>query len=337
MQPAEQKDRLSQLVRENYNLGGEVTLHDMAQYWFEDRGIYHVSSPGNSEFLLRAFDYDATPWLIGQAAVLAYLHQQQQLAPRLQHTRQGEMIAHAGRWTAILVSFIEGQVADFTPETLTAMGKQLAHLHNLPAVTNTTLPPSRLHPTLVTPEHMQQLEQALTSLPQDLQNMGHTFLASLQRIQHPQDLPNGLLHGDCWPRNAIYTPTQTLAFIDWDGAGLGPLILDLGYLLMYCHLGKPQLPSLEAEPSLIKAVIKGYTKERTPTTYEQTYLLDAIRYNLARRAASENIFANLTPSTPWQEQPWLQKMHSQFEASAAIASIARDAILQYSTPEDAKW
>ncbi|GHO81188.1 hypothetical protein KSD_89590 [Ktedonobacter sp. SOSP1-85] len=334
MQPEEQRNQLSQLVRENYDLGGDITLHDVAHYWFEDRGIYQVSPPDNNSFLLRAFGYDATPWLRGQAAVLSSLHQQQYPAPRVQYTRQGEIIAHAGQWTAILVSFIEGQMADFTPETLAAMGKQLAHLHKLPAVTNTMLPLSRLHPTLVTPEHMQQLEQSLASLPQELQNMGSEFLASLQCLQQAHELPQGLLHGDCWPHNAICATAQTLAFIDWDGAGLGPLILDLGYLLMYCHLGKPQLPSLEAEPALIQAVIEGYLRVRTLTAHEQTYLLKAIRYNLARRAASENLFAALTASTPWQEQLWLQKMRSQFEASATIASMARDAIRHLSLSQN---
>lgn len=334
MQPEEQRNQLSQLVRENYDLGGDITLHDVAHYWFKDRGIYQVSSPDNNGFLLRAFGYDATPWLMGLAAVLSYLHQQYP-APKLRRTRHGEIIAHAGQWTAILVSFIEGQMADFTPETLAAMGEQLSRLHKLPAVDNAMLPLSRLHPTLVTPEHMQQLEQALTSLPQELQNMGNEFLASLQRIQQAHDLPQGLLHGDCWPHNAVRTTAQTLAFIDWDGAGLGPLILDLGYLLMYCHLGKPQLPSLEAEPALIQAVIEGYLRARTLTAHEQTYLLDAIRYNLARRAASENLFAALTAPTPWQEQLWLQKMRSQFEASATIASIARDAIRHLSLSQNA--
>ena len=103
MQPEEQRNQLSQLVRESYDLGDEVTLHDVAQYWFEDRGIYQVSLPDSSGFLLRAFGYDATPWLMGQAAVLSYLRQQQYPAPRLQVTRQGEIIAHAGQWTAILV------------------------------------------------------------------------------------------------------------------------------------------------------------------------------------------------------------------------------------------
>lgn len=334
MQPEEQRNQLSQLVRENYDLGDEVALHDMAQYWFEDRGIYQVRSPDGSGFLLRAFGYDATPWLMGQAAVLSYLRQQQYPAPRLRATRQAEIIAHAGQWTAILVSFIEGQMADFTPQRLSAMGQQLARLHKLPAVDNATLPLSRLDPTLVTPEHIQQMKQALTSLPQELQNMGNELFTLLQHIQQAHDLPQGLLHGDCWPHNAIRTPAQMLAFIDWDGAGLGPLILDLGHLLMYCHLGKPQLPSMEANPQLIQAIINGYLKERTLTTHELDYLLDAIRYNLARRAANENLFATLTASTPWQEQAWLQKMCSQFEASAAIASIARGAVHQLSTPQD---
>ncbi|GHO70552.1 hypothetical protein KSC_094440 [Ktedonobacter sp. SOSP1-52] len=42
MQPEEQRNQLSQLVRENYDLGGDITLHDVAHYWFEDRGIYQI-------------------------------------------------------------------------------------------------------------------------------------------------------------------------------------------------------------------------------------------------------------------------------------------------------
>ncbi|GHO46778.1 phosphotransferase enzyme family protein [Ktedonospora formicarum] len=318
-----QREQLAHLIADNYHFSGEITLHHVAHYWFEDRGIYRIEVGKNEAYLLRAFRRDVAHWLLGQAQLLTYLNQNNYRAPRLLLTRQGETIARHGIWMGLLMTYVEGEMADFSPETLEKLGEQIGLLHTLRILPDVQLPSSRLDPHLIEPYHIELLGSSLPKLPQELATIGSELLTTLEHIQQARCLPHGLLHGDCWPHNAVLTDGETLTMIDWDGAGAGPLLLDLGYLLMCCHLGKPQLPQMQADKELIQAVMRGYRRRRDLTELEFVYLLDAIRYDLARRAAVDDIFASITPQNPWQKNLWLQKTRARFEISTEIARLAR--------------
>ena len=46
-----------------------------------------------------------------------------------------------------------------------------------------------------------------------------------------QDLPHAFVHPDFVPANAIPTPDERLVIVDWAGAGRGPRLWSLGFLL----------------------------------------------------------------------------------------------------------
>jgi aminoglycoside phosphotransferase (APT) family kinase protein len=49
----------------------------------------------------------------------------------------------------------------------------------------------------------------------------------------PHDIPTGIMHGDYQTNNVLYHPSgQVLAVVDWELAGIGPQLLDLGWLSM---------------------------------------------------------------------------------------------------------
>jgi Ser/Thr protein kinase RdoA (MazF antagonist) len=112
-----------------------------------------------------------------------------------------------------------------------------------------------------------------------------------------------------------------MALIDWDCAGIGPAILDVGYLLLACHLGKPQLPAIQADEQCIAAVVHGYCQQRKPSAAELSMLEETVLYDIARRAGLEKHLSTL--SSGWAEEVWWQKRLARYRVGPEIAAIAR--------------
>jgi Ser/Thr protein kinase RdoA (MazF antagonist) len=325
---AEQQELLTKLVEEAYD-GGKAVLQPLSPYVFEDRGIYRVDWGDGTSSVLRAFLADVTVELTGHAAVLDYLHQRAFSAPQVKRTRDGGLLASYAGWTALLISFLEGEVADFTPASLELLGNHVGSLHALShnvlaEADQVWLPESRLRPTQPASQAVATLVQVLPHVPTVLSQFCEDAILALQRVQQAQHmgiLPETLLHGDCWPRNAVRTAERGIALIDWDCAGIGPAILDVGYLLLACHLGKPQLPDMQADEQCIAAVVHGYCQQRKPSVTELSVLKEALLYDVARRVGLEELLSTL--SNGWAEHVWLQKMLARYRVGPEIAAIAR--------------
>lgn len=128
--------------------------------------------------------------------------------------------------------------------------------------------------------------------------------------------------GDCWPANAVRVNDEAIALIDWDGAGIGPVILDSGYLLLTCHLDVPQLPAMRPDKPRIAAVVQGYYQHRVPTKAELEVLSDALLYDTTRRTGLQLHLSSLIDDA-WVEEVWLQKMLVRYRVCLSIAEIAR--------------
>jgi Ser/Thr protein kinase RdoA (MazF antagonist) len=338
---AKQQKLLTRLVEQAYDCGGAV-LHPISPYQFEDRGIYRVDWEGGASSVLRAFLADVTVELTGHAAVLDYLHKHAFFAPRVKWTRDGGLLASYEGWTALLVSFLEGEVADFAPESLELLGSLAGSLHTLShnvlaEAEQAWLPQSRLRPTQPASLAIDNLVRALPHVPTMLRQFCEDSIVALQRVQQAQQvgrLPEALLHGDCWPRNAVRTPEGGMALIDWDGAGIGPALLDVGYLLLACHLGKPQLPAMQADEQCIAAVVHGYCQQRKPSAAELSVLEDALLYDVARRVGLEKRLSAL--SSEWAQEVWWQKMLARYRVGSEIAVTAQRYFEQETQTDDSR-
>ncbi|HET8841349.1 MAG TPA: phosphotransferase [Ktedonobacteraceae bacterium] len=325
---AEQRELLIRLVEEAYD-GGKAVLQPLSPYAFEDRGIYRVDWEDGTSSVLRAFLADVTVELTGHATVLDYLHRHAFTAPEVTKTRNGGVLASYEGWTALLLSFLEGEETDFAPESLEVLGSLTGSLHRLSSdvlaeTESSSLPESRLRPTLSASEAIDHLVQVLPCVPSALSQFCEDAMATLQRVQEAQQaglLPETLLHGDCWPKNAVQQGSGGMALIDWDCAGIGPAILEVGYLLLACHLGKPQLPAMHADSQRIAAVVHGYCQQRKPSAVELNMLEEAVLYDVARRVGLEKRLSTL--SDEWTEDVWWQKMLARYRVGPAIATIAR--------------
>ena len=318
---AQQQATLTALVQNQYR-DGPSQLRQIAEHTFKDRGIYHVTFANGLSYVLRAFRYDVRDDLLGQAELLDYLEQQNYPAPRLFRTHSGASTATYENWMAVLVSYVDGILLDFSLPNLTQLGARLGILHTVSESIQTKapqIPDSRLHPRQLLPQSLTD-ETCVNTLPQELSALYKASKSTIAVLQQASPLPITLVHGDCWPHNAVLTTDGQVTLIDWDCAGLGPAILDLGYLLLMCHLGKPQLPKMYADPTCITAVVQGYCQQRHPTHDELQVLQEAVHFETARRVIAYDMLLHVPDN--WQEDIRLQKELARFVVSDEIADIA---------------
>jgi aminoglycoside phosphotransferase (APT) family kinase protein len=67
---------------------------------------------------------------------------------------------------------------------------------------------------------------------------------AVEQADDCSDLPHVLVHPDFVLANAIPTPEQRLVIVDWTGAGRGPRLWSLGFLLWTAGVGHPRLIDL---------------------------------------------------------------------------------------------
>jgi len=323
-----QADVLGELVAERYGLS-EVTLEPISPYTFEDRGIYRVRGRDGSAFVLRAFTGDVMSSLRRQVAVLDLLQQRRLSAPVIQRAGDGSAIAHWQGWTALLVTYVEGDVASFSPEDVETLAGYLGRLHNLPRDVAQSEPISigltPTHPGLAADQALANLSRALPQVPDWLKQFCQDSIASIGAVEGAHRsglLPETIIHGDCWPANAVRQPDGQIVLIDWDRAGIGLAFLDLCYLLLTCHLGKPQLPAMEPDEALITAVVRGYCRERRPSAAELNLLESGLLYDIALRAGYDIHFDASAESLI--ENVWLQKLLARYGVCPRIATVARE-------------
>jgi Ser/Thr protein kinase RdoA (MazF antagonist) len=321
-----QQALLTRLVEEQYALVA-ARLTPIAHYHFDDRGIYRVALAGGRSYVLRAFCWDAREALLGQVAVLDYLEQHGYPAPRVMRTPRGRAVATYEGWTALLLSYVEGTEAAFSSRHLELLGARAGRLH---ALTGTVLaeagaaglPNSRLRPAIGAQQTDAQRARGREALSRAHWAIYDGLVATLERVaQAAGNLPVTVLHGDCWPQNAVVTPEGALVLIDWDCAGVGPPVLEVGYLLMACHFRTPQIPAIEPDSALIGAVVRGYCRHRRLTAAELDLLPDAVRYDVARRVVQDEILSAAGGSA--QVDLLRQKVIARDAASDAIALLAR--------------
>jgi Ser/Thr protein kinase RdoA (MazF antagonist) len=88
------------------------------------------------------------------------------------------------------------------------------------------------------------LDDAAERVPARQLAMFDRLREAVERTDACEDLPHALVHPDCVPANAIPTPDERLVLVDWTGAGRGPRMWSLGFLLWAVGAVHPRLIEL---------------------------------------------------------------------------------------------
>ena len=120
------------------------------------------------------------------------------------------------------------------------------------------------------------LHDVATDIPSTLVEQFNRLARDLAGTVDCETARTGLVHPDCHVGNVIGSSAGPVLF-DWEGAGVGPLVAALGWLLFSSAVAGPDRAFDGVDASAVQAIVGGYTEVRTLDDDEMDVLADAIR------------------------------------------------------------
>ncbi len=153
---------------------------------------------------------------------------------------------------------VEGKPPERTVENWGRLGKIMATLHDIPEYPYRTL--------FTVQSEMPKFQETAGKVP-----FGKEYMEIVDQLPTFDGLSQSLIHTDIGPHNAIQRPDGLMILVDWDDAGIGTTILDLGFPLI-CHF---VTEDLVFEKEKAKAFYDAYFAKRTLPERERSLIFDA--------------------------------------------------------------
>jgi len=93
-------------------------------------------------------------------------------------------------------------------------------------------------------------------------------------IDRAQHLPQAILHGDCFPDNALFEGDKLVAIIDWEEICQGPALVDVAVTICGCCFPKNN----ELDLNVMNAFLESYEKARVLSEEEKKLFNDYLDY-----------------------------------------------------------
>ncbi|MEK7504834.1 MAG: phosphotransferase [Patescibacteria group bacterium] len=207
----------------------------------------------------------ASPWKTAVAlekdtTVFQFLLEQNfSHAPKFLLTKSGKRFAELDSRLVYLMEYVEGKKPEATVETYQKLGAMTAELHLLENYPHKT----DFDPAII----------IATNFPDNAKKppFGEEYLKVAATLPNFSVFSQTLIHTDIAPANAIEKADGSLTLIDWDDAGVGSAVLDLGYPL----LSQFTTEDLELRPELARAFYGAYLAKREITATEKKVLFSA--------------------------------------------------------------
>jgi Ser/Thr protein kinase RdoA (MazF antagonist) len=153
------------------------------------------------------------------------------------------------------------------------LGAMLGRLQTLPQDTSTRPGGAWHHLADGAPRDEIAAAAALLDAAQDLARPGDraaydTLRAAVGEFDDGDGLPQALVHPDFVLANAIASPEDRLVMVDWTGAGTGPRLWPLAFLIYTAGARRAEL---------VRSVVNGYTRFLRPEPEELARLAAVLR------------------------------------------------------------
>lgn len=250
----------------------------------------------------------------GEVVALRFLAEHDYPAPRLIPALDDSSLFRCGQMEGYLTTFVAGSSLPATVDTAWQLGEVTGRLHALETGA------AGLPPTPFTIASERQHFHSLNASPavhawDGYAELRDDLVRAWDELPDLDDMPQVLVHTDVLFGNAVQTPEGQAVLIDWDDAGLGPAIQDLGYLLV--HESIP-LQGAPIESAFVLAVLDGYQTARPLTSVERSRIPEAMLFG-----ALAYVLA------PWESRVWLgnwRRARCVLEHRAEIVALLNDAV-----------
>jgi Ser/Thr protein kinase RdoA (MazF antagonist) len=286
---------LVQILERVYH-AGPVQLSLLAH---GEKDVFHVQRSPAPDWIVRIYPVtDHAPSrdrVLALAQLLVFLEHHQYPAERVVRTIDGALTTRIDRWHLLVTTYlgpplqawqpastgladpnlIHAGSSNRDPQLLFIIGALLGRLHALdatgPAAELITAPSLQAASELAWASHC--LAQIQDRVPLHLQDEYARLTTRIQQVGRFDECPQTIIHGDSHLGNVVVTPTNAFVFIDWEAAGRGAAVTDLGLLLNSSV--DPSDDTLNVP--VIHAIIDGYCAHRAITQIERDLLPDALR------------------------------------------------------------
>lgn len=238
---------------------------------------YIVHLEDGSEIILKiSNDKDNQQLLEEQYILLNLKHLGFRYSPIPFRTKNDEPVYQSPPWHGVVFPRIKGQVPAVNHETCFAIGASLATLHLLsgePKLSSLPYPLRKASEIGYFPEDIITFSNE-NNCPQDFKNAVQILLPdSAYAFYHSleSELPKSIIHGDLYFDNTLFYAKTLVSMLDFEQAGLGPCIFDIGISISGTCLENKKL-SLK----LVKSFMKGYLSERSLSLSEKELLIPQI-------------------------------------------------------------
>jgi Ser/Thr protein kinase RdoA (MazF antagonist) len=293
--------------------------------------VYRVERAQTPMYILRAYAVATgvdQQHVQAQARLLNLLEANHFPAERLVRTVDAAPLFSDQAWHYLLTTYVHGQTPPYRPAALRKIGAALGQLHALAATgrqPDISLPLAAMRPAPELTYALRRLQEVAEEVPATMRTRYETLIRAIQALDRCEDLPKVLIHNDCHPANAVVTPSGAVTFIDWEGAGWGTGVIDVGFLLSSCDTRSPWTPQLRPNPNRVRAIIDGYCQHHILTTPELDRLVDAMRFRALVYGAGSFATA-VCLGKPEEESPWWWR---RYVAAEEIAARAQQHFKQY--------
>jgi Ser/Thr protein kinase RdoA (MazF antagonist) len=223
-----------------------------------DRTVYKVSADEGT-FIVKITDpakSEAT--VLKDTQILRFFEEVEYPAPRLLLSRAGtNYVLHNGKCIYAL-SYLDGHEPERNVENYAKLGEVTARLHSLQGYTIPT-------------DFTAEVEIPTMLVRAEKFNIDGRYKALVKALPDFSHFPTCLIHTDIGSHNSVQLTNGEIELIDWDDAGVGTRILDLGFPLICDFVTK----DLVFERDRAKAFYEAYCSIIELTEEEKEHLFDA--------------------------------------------------------------
>ncbi len=179
--------------------------------------------------------------------------------PQLLKTTEGKSYQNIDGKLLYVLKYVEGENPKSNPESWRKLGEITASLQSIEGYPYE----SDFRPVDIIAKHFAERAETLS--------FGDEYLKLASTIRDFSSLPKTIIHTDISCMNSVETADGNIVFVDWDDAGMGPAVLDVGFPLISQFMSEDG----EFQEDNARAFYSSYFSKRTLTEIEKEYIFDA--------------------------------------------------------------